>query len=136
MFGRIIFSAVLSGLVVGLILTGIQRFQVVPIILEAETYEGAGDHAHGAEAEGAPTDEQTPTSEPGGLYASIMAFQNAEAAWEPGDGGERMLYTAIANVLIAIGFGLLLAAIFSLRKDIGVVQGLLWGIGGYLTFFV
>ena len=41
MFRRIVFSAVAAGLLAGILLTAVQRLQVVPVILEAETYEVA-----------------------------------------------------------------------------------------------
>ncbi len=59
MFQRIVFSAVPAGVAAGLLITLIQYFTVIPIILEAETYEssalaadhtGSADTAHGHEA--------------------------------------------------------------------------------------
>jgi cobalt transporter subunit CbtA len=113
MFRRIVVSACLAGLLGGLVLTGVQWFQVVPIIAQAEIYEPAGTvpktHSNGSDHD--------------------------HAAWAPGEGGERTLWTAIANVGMAIGFTLLLVAIFSLRENVTWRQGLLWGLGGFAAFF-
>ena len=115
MFRRIVFSAVMAGLVAGILLTGIQQLQVVPAILEAETYEapesGATAHAH---ADG---------------------LQHEHGSWAPGDGLERTFWTGVANVGMGIGFALLLGAAFSLRDNVNWRQGMLWGLGGYAAFF-
>jgi cobalt transporter subunit CbtA len=141
MFRRIVFTACLVGLLTGIVVTGLQLFVTVPVILEAETYEGGGadaaGHAEAHAAEAAPGDRMT---ESGGvlsrLYQGVHAFQHAESDWEPEDGLQRNGYTLIANVLIAIGFGLLLGAAFSLRRSVSWTEGLLWGLGGYANFFV
>ena len=115
MFRRIVVSACLAGMLGGLVLTAVQWIQVVPIIAKAETYEVSGaasdDHADG--------DVNT----------------HEHRSWVSEDGFKRTLWTAVANVGTAIGFALLLAAIFSLRRDVTWRQGLLWGLGGYAAFF-
>ena len=115
MFRRIVFSAVVAGLVAGILLTGIQQLHVVPAILEAETYEapesGATAHAH---ADG---------------------FQHEHGISAPGDELERTFWTGVANVGMGIGFALLLGAAFSLRDNVNWRQGMLWGLGGYAAFF-
>lgn len=141
MFRRIVFLACLVGLLTGLVVTGLQLFVTVPIILEAETYEaGGGDAAAHTHAEAAPAVAQDQMKEFAGvlarMYRGIYAFQHAEADWEPAEGLQRHGYTLVANVLIAIGFGLLLGAAFSLREGVRWPEGLLWGLGGYATFFV
>ena len=117
MFRRIVFSAVVAGLLAGALLTAVQQLQVVPILLEAETYEvtvpEATTHAH---ADGSSHEHE---------------------GWSPEDGLERTFWTGVANVGMGIGFALLLAAAFSLRgNNVSWRQGLLWGLGGYAAFFV
>ena len=117
MFRRIVFSAVVAGLLAGALLTAVQQLQVVPILLEAETYEvtvpEATTHAH---ADGSSHEHE---------------------GWSPGDGLERTFWTGVANVGMGIGFALLLAAAFSLRGNhVSWRQGLVWGLGGYAAFFV
>jgi cobalt transporter subunit CbtA len=138
MFRRIVFSACLAGLLAGVVLTAIQMLQVIPIILQAETYESqAAVPASSAstEASHAHPDENS---------RSGPRHDHGER-WAPQDSWERTLWTAIANVAMAIGFALLLVAIYSLRagrEEPGEhggsdwQRGLLWGLGGYLTFFV
>lgn len=117
MFRRIVFSAVVAGLLAGALLTAVQQLQVMPIILEAETYEvtvpEATTHAH---ADGSSHEHE---------------------GWSPEDGLERTFWTGVANVGMGIGFALLLAAAFSLRgNNVSWRQGLVWGLGGYAAFFV
>ena len=121
MFRRIVFSAVLAGVVAGVLLTGIQQLRVAPIIAEAETYEAAGPAAatHTHDADGSRHEHG----------------DHAHGTWSPADGLERTFWTGVANVGMAIGFALLLAAAFSLRDDVSWRQGMLWGIGGYAAFF-
>ena len=56
---------------------------------------------------------------PGAVAAAHSHAEHEHAAeeWEPRDGLERNAYTAAANVLTAIGFALLLAAIFAMRSS-------------------
>jgi cobalt transporter subunit CbtA len=117
MFRRIVFSAVVAGLLAGALLTAVQQLQVMPIILESETYEvtvpEATTHAH---ADGSSHEHE---------------------GWSPEDGLERTFWTGVANVGMGIGFALLLAAAFSLRgNNVSWRQGLVWGLGGYAAFFV
>jgi cobalt transporter subunit CbtA len=141
MFRRIVFTSCAVGLLTGIVVTGLQLFVTVPIIVKAETYEGGHGEAEGhAHADTAPARAGEDRTGSGGvltrLYQRIYTFQHAEAGWEPENGLQRNGYTLIANVLIAIGFGLLLGAVFSLREGVQWLEGLLWGLGGYATFFV
>ncbi|GAC1545595.1 MAG: CbtA family protein [Collimonas sp.] len=119
---KIVFAAALAGMVAGLLLTGVQKIQVSPIILKAEVYEDAAAaqavHAH-------------PPA------AATAHHEHEHGAWQPADGEERTLFTALANVSLAVGFGLLLGAAICLRGDAsGWGSGLLWGLAGYVVFFI
>jgi cobalt transporter subunit CbtA len=118
MFRRIVFSACLAGLLSGLVLTGVQMFRVVPLIIEAEAYEAAESHRHSDATEDA------------------SGHPHGKEAWSPADGMERSFWTAFANVATAIGFALLLVALYSLGERVSWQQGLLWGLGGYAVFFL
>ncbi|HHJ80480.1 MAG TPA: hypothetical protein ENJ65_02480, partial [Candidatus Tenderia electrophaga] len=66
-----------------------------------------------------------------------QGHQHDEEAWAPADGLERNLFTAAANVVIALGFSLLLGAAAMWRgKKLDWRSGLLWGLAGYVVFFV
>ena len=125
MFRRIVFSAVLAGVVAGILLTGIQQLRVAPIIAEAETYETAGPA------------EEAPAPADGGAHEHDAHEHGGHehGGWSPADGFERTFWTGVANVGMAIGFALLLGAAFSLRENVSWRQGILWGLGGYAAFF-
>lgn len=133
MFRRIVFSACLAGLVAGLVLTAVQMVRVTPIIAQAETYESASPqtaHTHSHDAYTHTHDQSTHAHHAGDQLA------HSHEAWAPADGMERAFWTASSNTLSAIGFALLLAAIYSLRAGVTWRQGMLWGAGGFAVFFV
>ena len=53
-FRSIVFSSVIAGFVVGVIVTVIQQFGTVPLILKAEVFEKAAEAHQGAPAAGGP----------------------------------------------------------------------------------
>ncbi len=119
MFRNMVFSAVIAGVLAGLLLSAVQRLQVVPIIFEAESYEVA--------------EESGVVSADGHSHSHS---HDEEEGWAPADGKERTNYTILANILAGIGFSLLLAAVITLKNRSGLKNGLLWGLGGYAAFFV
>jgi len=124
-FRSIVFSAVVSGAIVGAVVTAAQQFGTVPLILKGEVYEKAADEA------AAPSAAPAPAAHEHGDH------EHNEAAWEPKEGFERNAFTAGANILTAIGFALLLGGIFALRGGNATWrEGLLWGLSGFLVFTV
>jgi len=117
--------AALSSLSAGILLTLIQQFQVVPAIIEAESYEQSPAVEHGA-------------SESGHAHAHTESdHAHDDSAWAPQDGLQRTLFTAGANIVIALGFALLIGAATVLRGiTLNWRTGLLWGLAGYAVFFV
>lgn len=106
-FNRIFLAALLAGGIAGLFLGGIQHFTVVPMIIEAESYEIAGEKAESM----------------------------GEETWAPEDGAERTFYTVTNSVILGIGLGLLLTACYALRrKHVTWKQGILWGLAGFAAF--
>jgi cobalt transporter subunit CbtA len=117
MFTRIARTAGFAGLFAALWLTLLQSFWVAPLILQAETYEkapAAQMHEHGAD---------------------LMPGHGHEAeAWEPEDGWQRLLSTTGGNLVVAVGFALMLAGLFTLRAPRRTGEGLLWGLAGFAVF--
>lgn len=133
-FRSIVFSSVIAGFVVGVIVMVIQQFGTVPLILKAEVFEKAAESHQGKPAARGP--QQTVA---GGH--SHSDHEHAAEAWEPGDGLERNAYTAAANVLTAIGFALLLAGFFAVRsgttgENVSWHEGLMWGLAGFAVFTI
>lgn len=131
-----LFLAAIAGLAVGVAMTLMQYFATVPLILQAESFEtsapgGANDHGAGAARDHGASVTATPAASDS---AAAMVEPEAEA-WEPADGFQRMSLTAIANLVTAIGFGLLLVAASEFAGGIrDWRQGLLWGLAGFAVF--
>jgi cobalt transporter subunit CbtA len=118
MIMRIARTAGFSGLLAALLLTLLQSFWVAPLILEAETYESAAPVAehHEQGAEGA------------------AAHEHSAEAWSPEDGWQRVLSTTGGNLVVAVGFALILVALYSLREPKRAGTGALWGLAGFAVF--
>jgi cobalt transporter subunit CbtA len=110
MLARTLTVALLAGVLAGALASVVQMVGVVPLILEAEIYEVVDHSEHAAD----------------------------EATWSPEDGVERTTYTVMANLLVGVGFGLLLVGAFVLAETAGhpidTLRGLLWGLAGFLVF--
>ena len=124
-FRSIVLSSVVVGLIAGGAITVVQQFGTVPLIQKAEVFEEAAEKA----APSSVAHEHSAASTPG------AAHEHPAAAWEPKPGLERNAYTALANMLTATGFALMLAGIFALRgRSVDWREGLLWGLGGFAVF--
>lgn len=118
---RLVFAAACAGLLTGLLVTIMHQIGTVPVILRAEVYERATDAGHAAQ--------------PPEMAHNDVAHDHEDHAWEPRDGLERTAYTALADILAAIGYGLLLAAAFALRgREVTWRAGLWWGLAGFAAF--
>ena len=126
MLRRILLAGIVAGLIAGGALTLLQAGAVTPILLEAETWEPGG--GKGKESAGEGSALSTAHDHEG------HAHDHGEA-WAPEDGIERVAWTAVSNVATAIGFALLLVALFAWRGGATWRQGLLWGAAGFVVFF-
>src|SRR5262249_36763171 len=115
------------GFVAGLVLAAVQHVKITPLITAAEIYEdeaAAREHAEAHQHDGA--------------AAESHEHEHA-AAWEPRAGFERIAFTFLADLVVAIGFGLVLSGSLAMRHAIaGRVpdggEGLLWGFAGFAAF--
>ncbi|MGE0256683.1 MAG: CbtA family protein [Alphaproteobacteria bacterium] len=126
MLRRLLITALVAGLATGVLATALHGVTTVPLILEAETYEnGDAGHSH---TSAAPFGARL-------VLAHAVGAAEGEDGWAPADGVERMAFTLLANLVVATGFGLLLAAAFALRgKPVDLRSGVLWGIAGFAVF--
>jgi cobalt transporter subunit CbtA len=114
-FRELVIAALWTGLLAGLLLTAVQQIQVIPTLLQAEVYE------ENATAPVSPNSENS----------------HGHHDWQPENGWERTFFTAVANISLGVGFALLIGSVMCLRGRPGSWRmGLLWGLAGYLTFFV
>ncbi len=65
------------------------------------------------------------------LIRAAEAFESAHDAEAPS-----LVMTAVANIVLATAFALFLGAAMTLRASTGWRAGLLWGLAGYVAFFV
>jgi len=165
MIKRIFLAAIAAGLLAGLLITAVQTVTTTPIILHAEKYENAGegkaqqhgwlrpdgglvrtntkglvqlaDAGHGGKpGHGHPLADAGHGGKPGHTHLHA----NGDAARAGGDAGiggglERLLFTGLANLLMGVGFALLLVACFALYgKPVDPRRGVLWGLAGFAVF--
>jgi cobalt transporter subunit CbtA len=141
-FRSIVFASVIAGFIVGLIVTVVQQFGTVPLILKAEVFEKAAEaHQHDVPVAAQPVAAVHDHADHDHAAHDHGAgdHDHGAGAWEPRDGFERNAYTAAANILTAIGFALLLAGVFAVRSGatgatISWHEGLLWGLAGFAVF--
>lgn len=108
---RLLAHAAIAGLICGLLLTAVQRVSVEPLLLRAEAIESASDVA----------------SPSGHAHEAQEAMPS---------GWRRTALTVAANIVIAVGFALLLGAGMTVSQDSGWRAGLVWAAAGYFVFFV
>jgi len=118
-FQRIVYSALLVGVLSGLILGLLHHWGTTPLILQAEQFESNAGH-HGT---------------------TLADHEHQESApWMPEDGLERLFWTGISDILMAIGFALLLLSLMALSSGPGRNvpdwrKGLVWGAAAWLVLF-
>ena len=154
MFQRILLASVVAGAATGIALTALQSVAVAPLLFAAETYEtGIGDrgllphrhgelthshargdraHEHDGHAFVSAGDRTAPAASgdaPAGAGAGSAHADGHDhgGAWAPHDGIERTFWTGVSNIVTAIGFALLVVAVFAWRGGATWRQGLLWG---------
>jgi cobalt transporter subunit CbtA len=118
MFKRILTTACYTGAIAALLLTLMQSLWITPLILQAEVYETAQV-----------THEQTHEH-----AAGAHEHEHDAEAWTPEDGWQRTLSTFGGDLVVAIGFALLLSALYNLKTPAKPWHGVLWGLAGYATF--
>ena len=102
MFRRIFATALLAGFFAGLGISVVHEFTTTPIILHAEQFEGQPA-----------ADGQKQSAYKNPLLILTHGKSGGDAkdeheAWGPADGWERTFSTTLANILLGIGFSLIL----------------------------
>jgi cobalt transporter subunit CbtA len=121
LLSRILVVGLVAGFVAGAAMAAVQHFEVTPLIAAAEVYESAAASRDAA---------STPQA---------GAVHEHEQEWEPAAGFERAALTFLADLIVAIGFGLVLSGGFALRQSFSsrvpdAREGLLWGMAGFAAF--
>lgn len=139
LFRNIVLTALLVGLLTGVLLSILQLVGVTPIIFAAETFEteeveatpvaleltegpvlavkpAAPAHDHSTHDHHAPAEApvvSAPVESATPEAADGHGHVHNEEAWAPADGGERTFYTFVSNILAAIGFAAVLLALMA-----------------------
>lgn len=126
LFRRLVVVSLLVGFVSGLVLTLAQQWKVAPIIFAAEVYEIA--------------EAEPVLAAPAMAHSHEGVHVHDEQAWAPQEGAERFLFSMLSNVLLGIGFSVLLMAIMGQLQLSGMtrltpLKGVFWGVGGFIAFF-
>ena len=126
-FKSILIAALFAGIAAGVALTAMQTLKVYPLIFAAEKYENSEpvkvEHDHNNAA----------TSTTSTAQGNAEHTHDGDDEWMPADGLERLFFSLLSNVLISVGFGLVLAALFSVRDVTTWRQGIIWGICGFIV---
>ncbi|MBI2253949.1 MAG: CbtA family protein [Proteobacteria bacterium] len=126
-FRRLFIVAALAGLISGGFITVVHQVSTSRIILAAEVFENAAEPAAESATAGAAVSEATEGHD-------HSAHDHGAAAWAPEDGAERILYTAMADVLIGIAYALLLVAAYRIwGGQMNWRSGLYWGFAGFVA---
>jgi cobalt transporter subunit CbtA len=126
MIRKVLASALVSGLLAGVLVTILQEFTTTPLILHAEEFEGGGDeHAF------------LDNVYQGGTFVLVHDEEDHGGGWAPENGVERVFYTFLANLVAGVDFALLLVAGFVLQgKPVDARRGVMWGIAGFAAFTI
>jgi cobalt transporter subunit CbtA len=109
---RLFFAAFAAGIIAGLGVTALQQVTTAPLIHKAETFEKAG--------------ARPATGSAHGHTGAGPAAKNAI---------ERIAYTALTNIILGVGFALLLVGCFALYgQPVTGPAGVLWGLAGFAVF--
>jgi cobalt transporter subunit CbtA len=106
MLPRTLYAALVAGAAAGVLLFVLQSWTTLPLIQQAETYETAEAPLHPPAHANEPSDNQL----------------------------VRAAYSTAGDVLVGVGFGMLLGATYALSGKSGLVPGVLWGLAGFATF--
>jgi cobalt transporter subunit CbtA len=120
---RILVVGLLAGFVAGAVLAMAQQLKLAPLIAAAEIYEDAAAQVHDAAAGQAPMP---------GMSASAPE-------WEPAAGLERLGFTLLADLVVAVGFAFVLSGGFAVRQALSghvpsAWEGFVWGLAGFAAF--
>lgn len=141
MIKRMVTSAVFAGLAVGLLAALLHFAFVQKLILLGEQYEtGALVHFGGAAVHDHDAAETPATKAPAADAATTAEVGHDHHHMVDADGSsvQRNALTVLFFAVVYVGYGLILAAGFSLAEMLGKTitlrEGLLWGLAGFAAF--
>jgi cobalt transporter subunit CbtA len=140
MIVKTLLAAIAAGLIAGAFMTAAQEMRVVPLILQAETYETEGApaaHEHTSHATGTLSSTlaaMLPLATPAQAHGLEQHSADAHAEGGIMFGLSRFSGTLMANLVTGAGFALLLAGLSTLiARPLTMRTGLTWGALGWLS---
>ena len=128
MIRRLFSSAILAGILAGLVIALLYQFTTVPLIMEAEEFETK-------QTAGSPYTSDTNKFVVHLVHNSESKSDHPE--WEPASFVERIVYTSLTTIISGVGFALLVVSALVIRGSSGGFRiGVLWGIGGFAAFIL
>jgi cobalt transporter subunit CbtA len=138
MLNSILATAIVAGALAGVFVFGAHMVKVVPLIKAAEVYENAEATPRpvsGPAVSGPAVSGQAHGARYAEAHAKAIpaaAHSHDEEAWAPENGMERSLYTLLADLIMGVGFGLMLTAIIAIsNREVDWQKGILWGLAGF-----
>ena len=139
MIVRILLAALAAGLLAGIAMTPLQVLKVVPIILQAEAFEGGG-HDHATVQAAVEQVHEDGFKHTGDHQLATATEQPAAQADEAGAAEDAPLFfgrfwnTVLANLATGAGFALLMAGV-SMASGVNVTfaTGIVWGAAGWMA---
>jgi cobalt transporter subunit CbtA len=132
MTGRVVLAVILAGIAAGLIMGVIQHVRLTPLILQAESFERAGDpHSHAPAGDSATAGGHDHGD--GHSHDDGHGHDHGEG-WSPADGWQRTLATTVTAVMAGAAFAAVLAGL-SLLTGLRITRqnGLVWGLCGFVA---
>jgi len=130
-FRNILLSAIVVGILSGLLYGLFQHSQISPIIYAAEVYEVSEEKSSEATTMASHTHKTATQNNPAGTES-----------WGPNDGFERIAYTVSADIAVAIAFAMIMISLMALHNSISnkpplnALRGVAWGATAMLSVFV
>lgn len=123
MIGKVFSAALAAGFGAACLALLLQALLTMPLIREAERYEGQAPHRHAAAVRLA----HAPTG-----TASDAVAKPGQAEWQPGEGLPRLAFTGVATLASAVGYALvLLALMLASGAEPTLPRALAWGLAGF-----
>ena len=129
---RIIMSALLAGVLAGMLVFVGHSWKVTPLIVNAEVYETVEPESHSHSHV-----TNNDMSKAAAHEAETKHSHSDGSEWTPEDGFERSAFTLLSDVTTAIGFAFLLGGAMVLSgRELGWKRGMVWGLCGYAALYL
>ena len=121
MIRQIFLTALISGLIAGIFLTGIQSLKVTPLILASEVFEDGEIITYTSKNHNNSNIQKTNNHHDEKAHVHDNSHEHETGAAN----NERLFYSLITNIFLACGFAFILSAIYLYIKELNIKNGLI-----------